>query len=205
MIAHFDLPRQHRIDIKYSDKVYNPKKSDIGTIVMGDMVLRFLEGDVTVVDVACGSGKIGLSLKQLNPDIKLIMTDIDPNAVAEAKANAERLKLDAEVVVTNLLTGIKDYNVVVANLPTYTKADMAKYPIEGPELAYFADDEDGLKLYRRLFEQADLKQDGWMIVECQAGLQLDLLALAQEHNYGEVMRNEFGFAFVKRPQLTTEP
>ncbi|MEF9497513.1 peptide chain release factor N(5)-glutamine methyltransferase [Chlamydia sp. 04-14] len=58
----------------------------------------------TFYDVCCGSGCLGLSIKKYCPDIKVILSDICPKAVAVAKANAFKNNLNVEILSGDLFS-----------------------------------------------------------------------------------------------------
>ena len=60
-----------------------------------------------VLDLCCGSGCIGLTLKAECPDAFLTLSDLSPDALDVASANAARLSLDVELVQRDLLEGFK--------------------------------------------------------------------------------------------------
>ena len=83
------------------------------------------------VDVGCGSGAVGLALKDERPDLRVTCVDISADAVDVARANAERLGLDVEFVVGDLLAGLSA-DAVVSN-PPYVEADAQLEPELGFE------------------------------------------------------------------------
>jgi release factor glutamine methyltransferase len=105
-----------------------------------------------VLDVGTGSGAVALALKDERPDLTVLGSDIDPGALAVARANAGRLGLEVQFVQADLLEGVDGrLDAVVANLP-YVAAgaelapEITRYEPAG---ALFAG-ADGLDLVRRL-------------------------------------------------------
>jgi release factor glutamine methyltransferase len=113
----------------------------------------------SVVDVGCGSGAVGLALKDERPDLRVTCTDISADAVDVARANAERLGLDVEFVVGDLLAGLSA-DAVVSN-PPYVEADAQLEPelSHEPRLALFGD------LYERLIGEAIASGASFVAVE----------------------------------------
>lgn len=193
MFTNFDLPRENTIEIEYNDSVYSPEYSSIDTIVLAD---QYLKPGFKVIDVGCGSGKIACSLALLHPHSFVFAQDPSAKAREMTKRNADRLELDISILEE--FDGFNLFSMVVANLPTFDKKDMATHPLHGPKEAYFADNKDGLKLYRKLFKDCKtaLKPGGFLVIECQEKLQDKLRELSEKDGYLLVSRTEFSFAFV---------
>jgi release factor glutamine methyltransferase len=103
-----------------------------------------------VHDACTGSGAVALALKHERPDLIVSGSDASAGAIEVARANAQRLGLDVEFQVGDLLDGVGAVDAVLAN-PPYVEAG-AQLP---PELAHeppgalFAGP-DGLDVIRRL-------------------------------------------------------
>jgi release factor glutamine methyltransferase len=109
-----------------------------------------LPAGARVVDVGTGSGAIALALKSERPDLEVIATDVSVDALAVARANAERLNLDVTFVQGDLLAGV-EADAVVSN-PPYVGEDETVMPEVAryePRVAVFAAGE-GLAVIRRL-------------------------------------------------------
>src|SRR5699024_12471498 len=59
--------------------------------------------ELTIVDVGTGSGVIGITLKQLFPEISVCATDISSQALDVAKQNACQLGVDVQFLQGNFL------------------------------------------------------------------------------------------------------
>jgi release factor glutamine methyltransferase len=101
-----------------------------------------------VADVGTGSGAVALALKAERPDLEVIATDASPEALAVARANAERLGLDVQL---ESVEGPLD--AVLSNPPYVAEAERVSLAPDitrhEPEMALYAG-EDGLSLIRRL-------------------------------------------------------
>ena len=72
-----------------------------------------------ILDLGCGSGIIGMALKQLEPSAEVVLVDSNSRAVQLARANLARNTLQAEVLESNGISAIQDrvFDLVVTNPP----------------------------------------------------------------------------------------
>jgi release factor glutamine methyltransferase len=117
---------------------------------------------ILLIDVGTGSGCILIAiLKNSKKTITTIALDISISALKVAKKNIIRHSVNIELQKSNLLNKIKDRNfadfdkiIITANLPYLTTKQVAESPSiqKEPKIALAAK-ENGLALYRQLFEQ----------------------------------------------------
>ena len=129
-----------------------------------------VEGPV-VVDVGTGTGAIALAVKDERPDAAVFATDVSPEAVELARANAARLGLEITVLEGDLLAPLPDdlrgwVDLVVSNPPYVASEELRDLPIEvraDPVLAL----EGGAELYERLSAAALrwVRDGGTFVVE----------------------------------------
>jgi release factor glutamine methyltransferase len=92
-------------------------------------------GPATVLDVGTGSGAIALAVADELPDATVLATDIYPEVLDVARANAERLGLaDRVSFASGSLPRGGDFDLVLANLPYVSARDWASL---APELRDF--------------------------------------------------------------------
>lgn len=155
--------------------VFNHGKLDIGTALL----LEYLPAPRTgkLLDLGCGSGVIGLSMKAREPKLEVTLTDVDAFALQSTRLNAARLGLAAEVLASDGLaqvTGKFDY--IITNPPFH----------QGKDTSYL--------FARQLFAQAKqhLVNDGqlWLV----ANRHLPYEDWAREYFANvEIMAQEQGF------------
>lgn len=77
-----------------------------------------------ILDMCTGSGCIGLTLKHEIPTSNITMSDISKQALKVATTNKNELKLDVNIIESDLYTNItdKDYDVIISN-PPYVMED----------------------------------------------------------------------------------
>ena len=151
-----------------------------------------------VADLCTGSGCIACSLAYEHPDVRVIATDVAPEAVALAKENAEALGLADRVAVLqcSLGSGIGEkrmgtFDAVVSNPPYVPTAVMAGIPREvadfEPTLALDGG-ADGLDLFRPLAQWAAraLKPGGALACELYEGHMDAARAVAEQAGFVDV-------------------
>jgi release factor glutamine methyltransferase len=139
-----------------------------------------------IVDVGTGSGCIALALAKELPEAEIHATDISPDALEIAEANAARLRLDFRNSLdwdlsakcrlffhdTDLLQGADDssFDFVVSNPPYVGESEADQVQLEvrkfEPRSAVFAGP-TGLEMIERLIPAAHkaLKPGGWLVME----------------------------------------
>ncbi|HEV2115353.1 MAG TPA: peptide chain release factor N(5)-glutamine methyltransferase [Terriglobales bacterium] len=127
-----------------------------------------------VVDVGTGSGCIALALAKELPRAEIHATDLSPEALEIARANAARHQLEQRIHFhqSDLLAGIEEaaFDYVVSNPPYIGEweADSVEVQVRRfePRLALFAGP-SGLEVFTRLIPQARrvLRPGGWLVME----------------------------------------
>jgi release factor glutamine methyltransferase len=115
-------------------------------------------GPARVADIGTGSGAVAIAIAIACPNVEIWATDISPSAIALARANVRRQRLEDRVFVRHgdLLTPIPGpVDLIVANLPYVAASSAAQHPdlVSEPAAAVFAAG-DGLEPYRRLVDAA---------------------------------------------------
>lgn len=127
-----------------------------------------------IVDVGTGSGCIAIALAKELPHAEIHATDVSPDALEIAEANAARLQMTARIQFhdTDLLRGLETgfFDIVVSNPPYVGNSEEDEVQLEvrkfEPRHAVFAGP-SGLEVIERLIPQAErvLRPAGWLIVE----------------------------------------
>lgn len=171
----------------YVDKRVLIPRQDTETLVENAIVELQGRKDPKVLDLCCGSGCIGLSIKTLVPHAKVTLADISGDALDVAKKNAKELDAEASFKHGDLFRAIgkEKYDLIASNPPYIPAADMEVLQKEvrfEPELALYGG-EDGLDIYRRIAQEASahLNEGGALLMEVGEGEAKDVLALVQEN------------------------
>ena len=127
-----------------------------------------------IIDVGTGSGCIAIAVAKELPSAEIHATDVSPDALEIAEANAARHQLDQRVHFhdTDLLDGVEpgSFDIVVSNPPYVGESEEEEVQLEvrkfEPRNAVFAGP-TGLEVIARLIPQAQkvLKPCGWLIME----------------------------------------
>jgi release factor glutamine methyltransferase len=170
-----------RLDIAVDPRVLIPRPE---TETLVEAALDALAHGARVVDVGTGSGAVALALKDERPDLEVTGTDVSEDALAVARANAERLGLDVGFAQADLLTGVGCFDAVVSN-PPYVE-DGAQLAAEivrhEPSLALRAGP-DGLDVLRALVPASAALSAEVLAVEVGAGQATAVERLARESGF----------------------
>ena len=127
-----------------------------------------------ILDLCCGSGCIGLTLKAERPDASLVLSDLSPGALEIAGSNAKALDLPVTLFQRDLLEGFGpgSFDLVVCNppyIPSYVCGGLQAEVLCEPRLALDGG-KDGLSVYRRLIPAASgvLVNGGMLLMELGA-------------------------------------
>lgn len=77
----------------------------------------------SVLDVGTGSGAIALAVAAEMPDAEVVATDLYPDALDVARANAARLGLATRVRLTHGTLAAGEFDLLVANMPYVTERE----------------------------------------------------------------------------------
>lgn len=138
-----------------------------------------------IVDVGTGSGCIALALAKELPQAEIHATDISPDALEIAEANAARLSLDSRIIFhdTDLLKDVAgECDFIVSNPPYVGQSEEDQVQLEvrkfEPRNAVFAGP-TGSEMIARIIPQAadKLKPGGWLIMEISGTIFMEVRQL----------------------------
>lgn len=147
--------------------------------------VQLADGD-RILEIGTGSGCIAIAAAVHHPGLEVDATEIDPDALAVARANARRHGVEDRVhlFAADLFpSGAMRYRVIITNPPYVPTRDVETLPAEYRHEPAAALDggTDGLDVVRRILEGAGarLAGDGVLIVE--VGQSADTLVEAYPH------------------------
>ncbi len=148
-------------------------RSPIGELLDKGFAPWLPQAPMRILDLCTGSGCIGIVCAQLFPDAEVVLSDIEPAALALAERNVRLHGLDDQVSVvrSDLFESLppQRFDLIVSNPPYVDAADLAAMPPEfrhEPRKALAAGD-DGLDLVCRILDAAPdwLTNTGILVVE----------------------------------------
>jgi release factor glutamine methyltransferase len=166
-----------------------------------ELLMSELAGARDVIDLGTGSGAIALAVKNGCPRVNLLATDSDHDALALARANAERLQLQVEFASGDWWTaaGGRRFDLALSNPPYIAAADPHLAALRHEPLSALTAGEDGLAAIRRLVAGAPkhLKEGGWLLLEHGFDQEVRVGALLKSHGFVSVS-TRFDFAGLPR-------
>ena len=133
-------------------RVFTPRPA---TEALVNAALERIDGvPMRIADVGTGTGAIAVALAVQKPQVEIWATDTNEDAVALARANAERLGVADRVHVLqgDLLEPLPEpVDLIVANLPYLPESERDPRYDDEPDDAVYAPG-DGLEPYRRLLD-----------------------------------------------------
>ncbi|MDD2697004.1 MAG: HemK family protein methyltransferase [Candidatus Pacebacteria bacterium] len=147
-----------RIDL--SKKVFSPR---VETEYWVEKAIREIKGkNLKILDVFAGSGCVGIAILRNLKDSRVDFADIDENALAEIRINAEKNEIPAgqyRIVKSDLFENLKGkkYDVIFANPPYVAERRMEEVDKDvlenDPGIALFSGKE-GLNHIDKLLKKA---------------------------------------------------
>ena len=140
---------------------------------------QFMKENLSILDLGCGSGIIGLTLKQKLPNSIVTMVDISEKALEITRKNALNLGLDVKVIKSDWFKDIplQTYDIIVSN-PPYIRTNEEIDPLVSknePSLALYGG-VDGLDCYRSILKDIKKYSSNNTLIAFEIGyLQKELL------------------------------
>lgn len=152
-------------------------------------VCKYIENsskkELKVLDIGCGSGVIGLTLKKKFPQIFVDLLDISKDALDVAKENASQLGVEAKFIESDLFSKVSDrYDIIVSNPPYIRENEEIEQIVKDnePSIALYGG-EDGLLYYKRIVKdmKSYLKEDFLIAFEIGYQQAEDIIKMTKEY------------------------
>ena len=142
-------------------------------------------GHVRLADIGTGSGCIAIAIAHERHDCSIIATDVSEEALAIARLNALRHRVDNQVkfVATSYLDGVDEtFDLITANPPYVRDGDkggLSQVVLHEPDVALFGG-ADGLRHIEGVLDAAvaKVRPGGWFVMEFGFGQEDDVRELA---------------------------
>lgn len=178
----FGLPLQ--VDARVLDP-----RPDTETLVEWALELLLPQRAPRVLDLGTGSGAIALALKAHCPQARVEAVDYSADALAVARANAQRLELAVLFAQGSWLEPVQGlFDVIVSNPPYIAAADPHLAALRHEPLQALASGADGLDDLRTLIAHspAHLPPGGWLLLEHGYDQALAVQALLTQAGFSQV-------------------
>ncbi|MFL6698784.1 MAG: peptide chain release factor N(5)-glutamine methyltransferase [Vitreoscilla sp.] len=187
----------HGLSLAVTDAVLVPRP-DTETLV--EWALELLDGPLgeaghpAVLDLGTGSGAIALAIKHACARAQVWAGERSADALAIARANAQRLALDVRFAQGDWwdalagATGVPSFDLVVSNPPYIAADDPHLAALMHEPLSALVAADDGLADIRRIAEGAAgrLRTGGWLLFEHGWEQAPAVQAILQRTGFGEV-------------------
>ncbi len=124
--------RGRNFEFLTSSIVFSKRKVDLGTYVLIDAMVLPQKG--SVLDIGCGYGVVGIAAAASNPNLHIVMSDVNMRAIRLARQNLEANRIcNAEVRYGYLYEPVEQnrFEWILSNPPVSAGMDTVKAIISG--------------------------------------------------------------------------
>lgn len=117
-----------------------------------EYIKNFFPQNAKVIDLGCGSGAIGITLKKKMPTLDVTCLDISEEALDVTRKNAKNLNADIKIIKGDMLKDINEaFDIVISNPPYIDVSEEIDEKVRAyePSLALFAPS-NGLYFYENI-------------------------------------------------------
>ena len=115
----------HTIELYTASGVFAPKKVDRGTQILLKSAKEVVQEKDKILDLGCGYGVLGISLKKLFPKSPLTFSDINERALKLTRKNLERNRMKGSVKKSDAFKKIKEkFNIILLNPPQHAGKEL---------------------------------------------------------------------------------
>jgi 16S rRNA (guanine1207-N2)-methyltransferase len=165
--------------------VFSKSMIDFGSRVMLDS-MTLTKDQKTVLDIGCGYGALGISLKMLHSHLKVEMVDVNNRAVTLCKKNIEQNQLsDITVYKSNLFEKVNGtFDVIVTNPPIRAGKAVVQQILE--------------ESYKYLNTKGEL----WVIIQKKQGAPSAKKKMEEVFTNVEVVKRDKGYYLLKSVKMS---
>lgn len=131
----------------------------------------YMKKKVSLLDMCCGSGCIGISLKLYHKELALSLCDVSKKALSVTKKNLEKYEIQGTLTESNLFRNVDGkFSMIVCN-PPYIESEVI--PTLMPEVKNYEPmlaldgGTDGLDFYKSIIKEAPayMEEKGYLFFE----------------------------------------
>ncbi len=159
--------------------VFCKSEVDFGSYVLLKTIKEEPLGD-HILDLGCGYGVIGITVKKMFPDAEMLMVDVNPRAVELAVLNAQKNGVEAEVRVSDVFGNV-----------TETLSDiLTNPPIRAGKKVIYA-------MFEQAYEHLCLQGHLYVVIRKQQGALSAKAKIEEIFGNCEVIKKEKGYYILK--------
>lgn len=146
---------------------------------------KYFTEPVEIIDLGCGSGVIGLTLKSKLSTSSVDLIDISEKALVITKKNAQNLGITANIYQSDMFSNVeKKYDVIVSNPPYIKTEEQIEQIVKDnePHLALYAG-KDGLDCYRKILKDVKNHMKEKCVIAFEIGMTQanDIIKIVKEN------------------------
>ena len=153
---------------------------DEGSIVLLEVLNKNKLGN-KILDVGCGYGTIGITLKKCFPNSEIHMVEINPRAMELAQINAQKNGCDVTIFESDVYSNVSanNYTDIVTNPPIRA----------GKQVIY--------KIFEEAYDHLNIGGCLWVVIRKNHGAQSAKKFIESKFGNCEILRKEKGYYILK--------
>lgn len=162
------------------------------TELLVELALQHLPSNGQVLDLGTGSGAIAVAIAANRPDATVIALDYSQAALAVARRNAEKHRVNIEFLQSDWFAAVgqRQFDLIVSNPPYIVNGDihLSQGDLRFEPLDALTDHGDGLSALRRIIDGAGshLREGGWLFMEHGYDQAAAVRELVAAHGFADV-------------------
>lgn len=155
--------------------VFSKTMIDYGSRVLLDAI-TIKEEEATLLDVGCGYGTFGISLKTVYPQLEVTMVDVNDRALSLCKQNAEANNIDASIFESYIYQEVKEsYDYILTNPPIRA----------GKEVVH--------EILEKAHEHLNVGGELWVVIQKKQGAPSAMKKMEETFGNCEIIKKDKGY------------